>query len=67
MKNLELSVALANSRLENLNPKAELARLKAVARTKMDVASRQKEVDDGLERVKAEIAKKETEKAEAKK
>ncbi len=50
-----------------MTPKAELARRRGVARTKMDVASRQKEVDDELERMKAEIAKKETEKAEAKK
>jgi hypothetical protein len=33
----------------------------------MEVASRQKEVDSELERMKAEIVKKEIEKAEAKK
>jgi len=69
MKNLELSVAIATSWPEssNLTPKAQLEKRKAVARTKMDVARRQKEVDDELERTKAEIARKETEKAEAKK
>lgn len=69
MQNLELSVATATSWPDssNLTPKAQLEKRKAVARTKMEVARRQKELDDELERTKADIARKEIEKAKGKK
>ncbi len=67
MKSLELQVTLANSRPENISPSEQLAKRQAVAWAKIDVARRQKEVGDELEEAKAEIARKETEKAEAEK
>jgi len=67
MKSLELQVTLANSRPENISPSEQLEKRQAVAWAKIDVARRQKEVGDELEEAKAEIARKETEKAEAEK